>query len=138
MTLREGRGIILSWEHCIRRRKTFAPNVPRFPKQQCLLYSSQPSPACPSAKATFISGPLAEKDAEFGYPRRRVELLCMLVATCFGSNLQSSGSFWIRLNYVKIQIEMVVYLKYITDEKRCAEQFVNDVITHEVQELKCH
>jgi hypothetical protein len=33
----------------------------------------------------------------------------MLAPTCFGSSLPSSGSFWIRLSYVKIQIHMVVY-----------------------------
>jgi hypothetical protein len=33
-------------------------------------------------------------------------LLCLytLAPTCFGSSLQSSGSFWIRLSYVKIQL----------------------------------
>jgi hypothetical protein len=29
--------------------------------------------------------------------------------TCFGSRLPSSGSFWIRLSYMKIQIDLVVY-----------------------------
>jgi hypothetical protein len=33
----------------------------------------------------------------------------MLAPTCFGSSLPSSGSFWIRLSYVKIQISMAVY-----------------------------
>jgi hypothetical protein len=33
----------------------------------------------------------------------------MLAPTCFGSSLPSSGSFWIRLSYMKIQIDMVVY-----------------------------
>jgi hypothetical protein len=33
----------------------------------------------------------------------------MLAPTCFGSSLPSSGIFWIRLRYVKIQIDMVVY-----------------------------
>jgi hypothetical protein len=33
----------------------------------------------------------------------------MLAPTCFGNSLPSSGSFWIRLSYVKIQIDMVVY-----------------------------
>jgi hypothetical protein len=33
----------------------------------------------------------------------------MLAPTCFGSSLASSVSFWIRLSYVKIQIDMVVY-----------------------------
>jgi hypothetical protein len=29
--------------------------------------------------------------------------------TCSGSSLPSSGSFWIRLGYMKIQISLVVY-----------------------------
>jgi hypothetical protein len=33
----------------------------------------------------------------------------MPAPTCFGSSLPSSESFWIRLSYVKIQIDMVVY-----------------------------
>jgi hypothetical protein len=33
----------------------------------------------------------------------------ILAPTCFGSSLPSSGSFWIRLSYVKIQIDMVIY-----------------------------
>jgi hypothetical protein len=33
----------------------------------------------------------------------------MVTPTCFSSSLLSSGSFWIRLNYVKLQIDMVVY-----------------------------
>jgi hypothetical protein len=33
----------------------------------------------------------------------------MMALTCFGSSLPSSGGFWIRLSYVKIQIDMVVY-----------------------------
>jgi hypothetical protein len=43
------------------------------------------------------------------------ELICttalfyMLAPTCFCSSLPSTGSFWIRLSYVKIQIDMVVY-----------------------------
>jgi hypothetical protein len=36
-------------------------------------------------------------------------LFYMLAPTCFGSSLPSSGSFWIHLRYVKIQIDMVVY-----------------------------
>jgi hypothetical protein len=48
----------------------------------------------------------------------------MLDPTCFGSSLPSSGSFWIRLSYVKIQIDMVVYLKYITDNKQCVKHLV--------------
>jgi hypothetical protein len=33
-----------------------------------------------------------------------------MALTCFGSSLPSRGSFWIRLSYVKIQIDMVVYV----------------------------
>jgi hypothetical protein len=33
----------------------------------------------------------------------------MLAPTCFGSSLPSSGNFWTRLSYVKIQIDIVVY-----------------------------
>jgi hypothetical protein len=36
-------------------------------------------------------------------------LFYKLAATCFGSSLSSSGSFWIRLSYVKTQIDMAVY-----------------------------
>jgi hypothetical protein len=34
---------------------------------------------------------------------------CLLSPTCFGSSLPSSGSFWNRLIYVKIQIDIMVY-----------------------------
>jgi hypothetical protein len=33
----------------------------------------------------------------------------MLAATCFGRSLPSLENFWIRLSYVKIHIDMVVY-----------------------------
>jgi hypothetical protein len=39
-------------------------------------------------------------------------LFYMLAPTCFGSSLPSSGSFWIRLSYVKIQIDMVYHIMY--------------------------
>jgi hypothetical protein len=48
----------------------------------------------------------------------------MLDPTCFGSSLPSWGSFWIRLSYVKIQIDMMVYLKYITDKNQCVKHLV--------------
>jgi hypothetical protein len=48
----------------------------------------------------------------------------MLVPTCFGSSLPSSGSIWIRLSYVKIQIDIVVYLKYITNKNQCVKHLV--------------
>jgi hypothetical protein len=35
-------------------------------------------------------------------------LFYMLASTCFDSSLPSSGSFWIRLSYMKIQIDLVV------------------------------
>jgi hypothetical protein len=38
-------------------------------------------------------------------------LFYMLAPTCFGSGLPSSGSFWIRLSYVKIQIDTVVIIE---------------------------
>jgi hypothetical protein len=37
------------------------------------------------------------------------DLFHMLGPACFGSSLQSSGSFWIRVSYMKIQIGLVVY-----------------------------
>jgi hypothetical protein len=51
-------------------------------------------------------------------------LFYMLAPTRFSSSLPSSGSFWIRLSYVKIQIDMVVYLKYITDRNQCTKHLV--------------
>jgi hypothetical protein len=36
-------------------------------------------------------------------------LFSTLAPSCFGSSLPSSGSFWIRLSYMKIQIDLVVY-----------------------------
>jgi hypothetical protein len=36
-------------------------------------------------------------------------LFYILTPTCFGSSLSSSGSFWIRLSYMKIQIDLLVY-----------------------------
>jgi hypothetical protein len=36
-------------------------------------------------------------------------LFYILASICFGSSLPSSGSFWIRLSYMKIQIDLVVY-----------------------------
>jgi hypothetical protein len=51
-------------------------------------------------------------------------LFYMLAPTCFGSSLPSSGSFWIRMSYVKIQIDMVVYLKYVTDKNQCVKHLV--------------
>jgi hypothetical protein len=36
-------------------------------------------------------------------------LFYILAPTCFGSSLPSSGSVWICLSYMKIQIDLVVY-----------------------------
>jgi hypothetical protein len=40
---------------------------------------------------------------------RTTALFWMLVPTCFGSSLPFSGNVWIRLSYMKIQIDFVVY-----------------------------
>jgi hypothetical protein len=48
----------------------------------------------------------------------------MLAPTCFGGSLLSSGSFWIRLSYMKIQIDKVVYLKYVTDKNQRVKHLV--------------
>jgi hypothetical protein len=36
-------------------------------------------------------------------------LFYILASTCFGTSLPSTGSFWIRLSYMKIQIDLVIY-----------------------------
>jgi hypothetical protein len=53
-------------------------------------------------------------------------LFHMLTPTYFGISLPSSGSYWIRLSYVKMQIDVVVYLKYsfITDKNQCVKHLV--------------
>jgi hypothetical protein len=38
-----------------------------------------------------------------------IALFYILAPTCFGSTLPSSGSFWIRLIYMQIQIGLVVH-----------------------------
>jgi hypothetical protein len=43
-------------------------------------------------------------------------LFYILAPTCFGSSLPSSGSFLDSSELLEIQIEWVVYLKYITDK----------------------
>jgi hypothetical protein len=43
-------------------------------------------------------------------------LLYILARTCFGSSVPSSRSFLDPSELLEIQIEWVVYLKYITDE----------------------
>jgi hypothetical protein len=42
-------------------------------------------------------------------------LFYILAPTCFDCSLPSSGSFWIRLIYIKIHIDLVVY--HITDNR---------------------
>jgi hypothetical protein len=38
----------------------------------------------------------------------------MLAPTCFGSSLPSSWSFWIRLSYVEIHIDMAVHIMWLS------------------------
>jgi hypothetical protein len=52
----------------------------------------------------------------------------MLAPTCFGSSLPSSGSFRIRLNYVKIQIDMVVYHIMLVKWPVCRSVVVQSVV----------
>jgi hypothetical protein len=55
-------------------------------------------------------------------------LFYMLAPTCFGSSLPSSGSFWIRLSYVKIQIDMVVYHIMLVKWPVCRNVVVQSVV----------
>jgi hypothetical protein len=55
-------------------------------------------------------------------------IYCMLAATCFGSSLPSSGSFWIRLSYVKIQIDIVVYHIMLVKWPVCRSAVVPSVV----------
>jgi hypothetical protein len=48
--------------------------------------------------------------------------------TCFGSSLPSSGSFWIRLNYMKIQIGLVVYHIMLVKWPVCRSVVVPSVV----------
>jgi hypothetical protein len=67
----------------------------------------------------------------------------MLAPTYFGSSLQLSGSFWIRLRYMKIQIGLVVY--HITLVKwpvylNIVVKFVvlnHDTLTHRPLNQRC-
>jgi hypothetical protein len=60
----------------------------------------------------------------------RFALFYMLAPTCFGSSLPSSGSFWIRLNYeyVKIQIDLVVYHITLVKWPVCRNIVVQSVV----------
>jgi hypothetical protein len=40
-------------------------------------------------------------------------------STCFGISLPSSGSFWIRLSYMEIQIDLVLYYKMLVKWPVC-------------------
>jgi hypothetical protein len=55
-------------------------------------------------------------------------LFCMLVPTSFGSSLPSAGSFWIRLSYMKIQIDMVVYRIMLVKWPVCRNIEVQSVV----------
>jgi hypothetical protein len=44
-------------------------------------------------------------------------LFYILAPTCFGSSLPSSGSFLDPYELPEMQIEWVVYLKYVTDQR---------------------
>jgi hypothetical protein len=52
----------------------------------------------------------------------------MLASTPFGSSLPSSGSFWIRLNYVKIHINIVVYHIMLIKWPVCRSVVVQSVV----------
>jgi hypothetical protein len=55
-------------------------------------------------------------------------LFYILVLTCFGSSLPSSGSFWIRLSYMKIQIGLVVYHTMLDKRPVCRSIVVPSVV----------
>jgi hypothetical protein len=46
-------------------------------------------------------------------------LFYILAPTCCGSSQPSSGSFWIRLSYIKIQIDLVVYSRVLVKWPVC-------------------
>jgi hypothetical protein len=52
----------------------------------------------------------------------------MLAPTCSGSSLPSSASFWIRLSYVKIQLDMVVYHIMLVKWPVCRSVVVQSVV----------
>jgi hypothetical protein len=52
----------------------------------------------------------------------------MLVLTFFGSSVPSLESFWIRLSYLKIQIDMVVYHKMLFKWPVCRSVVVQSVV----------
>jgi hypothetical protein len=68
-------------------------------------------------------------------------LFYILAPTCFDSSLPSSGSFWIHLSYMKIQIDLVVYNVMLVKRPVCRSVEVpsfafpteQDVRNHEYQ-----
>jgi hypothetical protein len=57
-----------------------------------------------------------------------IVLFYMLAPTCFGSSQPSSESFWIRLSYVIIQIDMVVYHIMLVKLPVCRRVVVQSVV----------
>jgi hypothetical protein len=55
-------------------------------------------------------------------------LFYILALICFGSSLPSSRSFWIRLSYVKIQIDLVVYHIMLVKWSGCRSVVVPHVV----------
>jgi hypothetical protein len=55
-------------------------------------------------------------------------LFYILSATCFGSTLPSSGSFWIRMSYIKIQIDWVVHHIILVKWPVCRSVVVPSVV----------
>jgi hypothetical protein len=53
-----------------------------------------------------------------------------LAPTCFGSSLPSSGSFWIPLSYMKIQIDLVVYHTEYTQKNGAVSKVNKKFISH--------
>jgi hypothetical protein len=51
-------------------------------------------------------------------------LFYILAPACFASSLPSSGSYSDPSELLEIQIEWVVYLKYITDKNQCVKHLV--------------
>jgi hypothetical protein len=61
-------------------------------------------------------------------------LFYILAPTCFGSSLPSSGSILDPSELLEIQIEWVVYLKYITDKKEsvCIKYHVEEIVLTDI------
>jgi hypothetical protein len=63
------------------------------------------SPQCKDAKFLYVLVEMTNNMHRFF----TAALFHIPTPTCFGSSLPSSGSFWIRPRYMKIQISLVVY-----------------------------